>query len=265
MRPPAIASCRRHSARQNLSRFSALPYGNPQLELQTTITGGLGVNTGFADVHNLIWKLDAVLRGFASTKLLETYEAERRPVAIQNAGQSSLNEERMDQLGACINPGGVGQEKERLTDPTFQKLVQEGVQLNAPHFDSLDLQLGYVYGQPRDAEKKHLGARLPHIYIDEAKKKSVLDLVDGSKFAIFSPTHELWSDVEQSMDDTIRAWVKPIILGRDFDVNAGDAEWLHRMFAIGLTRVVLVRPDQHIAGFVESGSACHAMLRKLFQ
>lgn len=236
-------------------------------------TGGLGVNTGFADVHNLVWKLDAVLQGVASNKLLETYEAERRPVAIQNAGQSALNEEKMDQLGARINPGGVGQEPERLTDPTFQKLVQEGVQLNAPHFDSLDLQLGYVYGQPRDAEKSIScfqstfteGARLPHIYIDLAKKKSVLDLVDGCKFVLFSPTRELWSDVEQSMDATIRKWVKPMILGQDFDGNDGDAEWLHQMFTTGLTRAVLVRPDQHIAGFVESGSACNAMLRELFE
>jgi 2-polyprenyl-6-methoxyphenol hydroxylase-like FAD-dependent oxidoreductase len=42
--------------------------------------GGQGMNTGIQDAHNLAWKLAAVTRG-ADPALLDTYEAERRPVA----------------------------------------------------------------------------------------------------------------------------------------------------------------------------------------
>jgi putative polyketide hydroxylase len=43
--------------------------------------GGFGLNTGVQDAHNLAWKLTAVLTGVADPALLDTYEAERRPVA----------------------------------------------------------------------------------------------------------------------------------------------------------------------------------------
>ncbi|WP_327583540.1 FAD-dependent monooxygenase [Nonomuraea sp. NBC_00507] len=43
--------------------------------------GGQGMNTGIQDSINLAWKLAAVIDGSASPKLLETYTAERRPVA----------------------------------------------------------------------------------------------------------------------------------------------------------------------------------------
>jgi 3-(3-hydroxy-phenyl)propionate hydroxylase len=43
--------------------------------------GGQGMNTGMQDAYNLAWKLGAVARGEAADSLLETYEAERRPIA----------------------------------------------------------------------------------------------------------------------------------------------------------------------------------------
>ncbi|MGI8880508.1 MAG: FAD-dependent monooxygenase [Jatrophihabitans sp.] len=55
--------------------------------------GGQGMNTGIQDAHNLGWKLAAVTNG-ASPALLESYEAERRPVA---AGVLALSNARLDQ------------------------------------------------------------------------------------------------------------------------------------------------------------------------
>ncbi|HEX2198661.1 MAG TPA: FAD-dependent oxidoreductase, partial [Burkholderiales bacterium] len=49
-----------------------------------TPTGGLGYNTAVEDAVNLGWKLAAVLKGQASARLLESYEAERRPLALRN-------------------------------------------------------------------------------------------------------------------------------------------------------------------------------------
>jgi 2-polyprenyl-6-methoxyphenol hydroxylase-like FAD-dependent oxidoreductase len=47
--------------------------------------GGYGVNSGFEDARNLGWKLAAVLRGWGGPSLLDSYDAERRPVFVSTA------------------------------------------------------------------------------------------------------------------------------------------------------------------------------------
>ncbi len=56
--------------------------------------GGQGMNTGIQDAQNLGWKLAAVVQG-ASASLLESYEAERRPVAL---GVLALSNARLQQV-----------------------------------------------------------------------------------------------------------------------------------------------------------------------
>ena len=51
-----------------------------------TPTGGLGYNTAVEDVVNLAWKLTAMVRGWGGPHLLDTYETERRRVAVRNTG-----------------------------------------------------------------------------------------------------------------------------------------------------------------------------------
>lgn len=60
-----------------------------------TPVGGMGMNTGVHDVHNLAWKLAAVLAGRAGDGLLDTYTAERHPVARRNVAWSLANWERL--------------------------------------------------------------------------------------------------------------------------------------------------------------------------
>jgi 2-polyprenyl-6-methoxyphenol hydroxylase-like FAD-dependent oxidoreductase len=47
-----------------------------------SVNGGQGLNTGLADAFNLMWKLKRVIDGSASAELLQTYEDERKPVAL---------------------------------------------------------------------------------------------------------------------------------------------------------------------------------------
>jgi len=56
--------------------------------------GGQGMNTGIQDAHNLGWKLAAVVNG-TSPALLDSYEAERRPVA---AGVLTFSNARLKQV-----------------------------------------------------------------------------------------------------------------------------------------------------------------------
>jgi 4,5-epoxidase len=51
--------------------------------------GGQGMNTGLGDAENLAWKLALVETGRAGEALLNTYEAERRPIATEVLGNTS--------------------------------------------------------------------------------------------------------------------------------------------------------------------------------
>ena len=46
--------------------------------------GARGLNSGVADAENLAWKLAWVLQGRASESLLDSFDAERRPAAVEN-------------------------------------------------------------------------------------------------------------------------------------------------------------------------------------
>src|SRR5207247_5842832 len=61
-------------------------------------TGGLGMNSGIQDVHNLIWKVAFVLKDWADPPLLDTYEMERWPVAEANLAWSLQNSKRFREL-----------------------------------------------------------------------------------------------------------------------------------------------------------------------
>jgi hypothetical protein len=56
---------------------------------QITPRGGTGMNTAIQSGYDLGWKLAWVLRGWAGPGLLDTYEAERRPVAAHNVARSA--------------------------------------------------------------------------------------------------------------------------------------------------------------------------------
>lgn len=51
---------------------------------QLSPVGGHGLNTGIGDVWDIAWKLAAVLDGWGGEGLLNSYDAERRPVAHSN-------------------------------------------------------------------------------------------------------------------------------------------------------------------------------------
>lgn len=54
--------------------------------------GGQGLNTGIQDAYNLAWKLAFVLRGLAAPGLLDTYNDERRPIAVRILKMTELQD-----------------------------------------------------------------------------------------------------------------------------------------------------------------------------
>ncbi|BBY15842.1 FAD-dependent monooxygenase [Mycolicibacterium litorale] len=51
-------------------------------------TGAQGMNTGIQDAHNLAWKLALAVAGNAAPRLLDSYDAERRPVGEEVVGRT---------------------------------------------------------------------------------------------------------------------------------------------------------------------------------
>lgn len=220
-------------------------------------TGGMGLNTGVADAHNLVWKLCAVDDGWAAPSLLDTYERERLPVAAVNCEQSVTNAFKMVFLAGALglHPGATSDDlAATLADPANRDAIAAGVQEQAMHFDMLGLQLGYVYAEGallRDGDPPtpisdpgefhptgEVGARLPHGVLGEGR--STLDLVDPSAMTLLScGEHDAWSDAVAAAPVALRH----VRLGVDVTV---DDSWF-ALCRLGDAAAVLVRPDQHIA------------------
>ena len=96
-------------------------------------TGGLGLNTGVGDVHNLVWKMAAVLKGeLAAEKaeaLLDSYELERRPVAQRNCDVSKENNEKMTEVlhALGLDPSKAGL-LPKVMNSGFVKSMPQGIQ-----------------------------------------------------------------------------------------------------------------------------------------
>jgi 2,4-dichlorophenol 6-monooxygenase len=219
-------------------------------------TGGMGLNTGVADAHNLVWKLLAVESGSAQLSLLNTYESERRPIAEVNCHQSLTNAFKMVVLAEALalHPGATSADlAATLADPTRAEVIAAGVAEQATHFNMLGLQLGYVYetnlnhGQTPAMDSidptpfnptGEIGSRLPHAWVDG--ETSTLDLVAQDGFTLFSfGEHEAWKSALQKLDMSM----SHVRVGDTTHVSDG---W-RQLCGIEIGGALVVRPDQHIA------------------
>ena len=81
---------------------------------------GHGMNCGLQDAYNLAWKLALVHHGAATTTLLDSYEAERRPVAELIAASG----DELESVSALTDPAERAERNQaiaaRLADPDTQ-------------------------------------------------------------------------------------------------------------------------------------------------
>src|SRR5580698_4507324 len=75
-------------------------------------TGGQGMNTGIQDAYNLAWKMALVLHGTASPDVLDTYEAERRPVGADVVSRTRTQSEQLGRKQSA--------QQERLVETQIQ-------------------------------------------------------------------------------------------------------------------------------------------------
>jgi 2-polyprenyl-6-methoxyphenol hydroxylase-like FAD-dependent oxidoreductase len=206
--------------------------------------GGHGFNTCVGDAVNLGWKLAAVLHGWAPDTLLDSYEAERRPVAQRTIAAAGGQEAFLAPSFAAAELDADGPAGEAL-----RAEVARALQVKDPEFHSLGLVLGYDYPsspvvapeappvpeQPVNTfePSAHPGARLPHVWLPDGT--SVYDLL-GEDFTLvrLGPA----ADGNALSAAAARLGVPLRVL---------DLAHLPRLRTLYEADLLLVRPDQHIA------------------
>ncbi len=184
-------------------------------------TGGFGGNTGIHDAHNLAWKLAQVLKGEAGPALLETYEAERRPVGRFTVEQAYTRY--------------VTRSAAYLGAKDFQPLAND-----------FEIELGYLYrssailSEPGDEEthedprQSHgrPGSRAPHLWIErKGERVSTLDLFGDGFTLLTGPGGDAWLGAAEGLG------LKAHKLGDDFT----------QTYSVTDTGASLVRPDGFVA------------------
>jgi 2-polyprenyl-6-methoxyphenol hydroxylase-like FAD-dependent oxidoreductase len=197
--------------------------------------GGFGGNTGVQDAHNLAWKLALVLDGQAGPGLLETYDAERRPIGELTVEQAYA----------------------RYVTRVAPYLGTEGMQ---PLVDDISMEIGHRYISPavisdlgaEDAVHEHPhqsrgrpGTRAPHVFVTrDGARVSTLDLFGQRFVGLAGPEAVAWGHAMAAAADGLGLPLDGHVIGTGLVDDDGvfcDA------FGISPAGAVLVRPDGVVA------------------
>jgi 2-polyprenyl-6-methoxyphenol hydroxylase-like FAD-dependent oxidoreductase len=201
---------------------------------QVMPSGGYGMNTGVGDAIDIGWKLAAVVNGWAGPRLLDSYEAERRPVAITNRDYSRRH------------TGVHGKFRELVGAGTSREELNDYLQANRGENEFDGIEFGYRYTQspvvahetgtaPRWSEFDYVpstwpGARAPSVVLTDG---SALFDHFGLEFTLVDFTKKARPLVEAAVERGIPMKHLPIAETNIRSVWERD--------------LVLVRPDQHVA------------------
>ena len=229
-----------------------------------TPTGGLGYNTAVEDAVNLGWKLSAVLKGQAQPTLLDSYEIERKPLAIRNTGYAkqfadSIGLFDADKALEDISPAGEQARSiasDYLNGHARREFNIPGVTFGGRYIHSpLIVEDGTQ--APADAANTYIpsacpGGRPPHAW-----------LPDGS--SLFDHFNFEWTllvlgeDKGPLAQDALKFSEAALQCHLDFKVLRFDSQELLDLYEANL---VLIRPDQIVAW---RGTNAHQAMQVLKQ
>ncbi|MGW2177509.1 FAD-dependent oxidoreductase [Streptomyces sp. NPDC001732] len=203
-------------------------------------TGAFGSNTGIQDAHNLAWKLAAVLKGEAGPGLLDTYGAERLPVARATSSRASARSGEHSHPGYSAAPGvGGGKQGGMLTVALGYRYVR-GAVLGVDPQDPVVPQGMQLDGRP--------GSRAPHLWVRQGgDRKSTLDLYERTWVLLTDGTDTVWRRAAARVAKRLAVRLRTYGIGPGADLEPEDgADWAgaHGTTAEG---AVLVRPDGFVA------------------
>ncbi len=182
--------------------------------------GGQGLNTGVQDAVNLGWKLAQVVHGTSPESLLDTYHAERHPVAA-----------RVLRLTMAITALQRGDDRSQA----LHEHVSEMLRMEEPRkrygamMSGLDLHYDLGPGHPL------LGRRMPDLDL-------VTDAGPQRVFALLHDARPVLVNLGPSVD--IAPWAGQV---RAIDARYEGAWELPVLGAVAAPSAVLIRPDGHVA------------------
>lgn len=207
---------------------------------------GYGMNAGIADAMGLSWLLAAHLNGWADAAILDAYEAERLPITQQvsyfvmdhahamagQRGSVPANIEADDAAGAEAR-AALGQ---RAYDLNVQQYCAAGLNFGAFYEDSpiiaYDGEAAPGYSMAEFTASTVPGCRAPHFWL--ADGRSLYDAL-GPEFTLLV----LGGDVQwQGLAEAAMALHLPLNV---LELAPGEADPVYA------EKLVLVRPDQHVA------------------
>jgi 2-polyprenyl-6-methoxyphenol hydroxylase-like FAD-dependent oxidoreductase len=208
-----------------------------------TPTGGLGYNTAVEDAVNLGWKLASVVKGVSPVALLDSYEVERRPVALRNTDYArrfadSLG--RFTPVGEIEDDSNAGREARRVAGAYLEQHAR--AEFNIPgitfggRYDSSPIIISDASQPPPDAANVYVpsacpGGRAPHAWLEDGG--SLYDRF-GFEWTLLQFGNGASAD---RLIDAARAW------GADLK-HVQLPEALRNLYEADLA---LIRPDQIVA------------------
>jgi 2,4-dichlorophenol 6-monooxygenase len=241
-------------------------------------TGGLGLTSAIHDVHNLCWKLAAVIAGHADDHLLDTYEAERRPVDARNVQRSLENAVNHLQITMALELSPDSSEQEnwarlqrlwsgRPEDERLREGVLRLMRASSMEFGELNVEYGYAYDsaavvddgravpEPLDHVRIYEpgtrpGSALPHAWIDDedGERRPIKDLVAPGRFLLIAGEEgHAWCEAASELAHAHGLPIDTVRIGHiDGEVFDPRCTWLRRR-EIGPEGAILVRPDRFVA------------------
>lgn len=192
--------------------------------------GGYSANTGIEDAHNLAWKLAAVLAGESAPALLETYEAERRPIAWLCHDQIFAHNDGQD-------PNRPGDSAEIIDDQAmaFGYLYRSGAVLGAADDLPPALRPEQWSGRP--------GTRAPHVWLaDGDRRLSILDLY-GDGWLLLATDD--WAKAAYGATENTGIPLECLLI--ESAPLADQADRIREAYGLTDTGATLIRPDGYIA------------------
>ena len=210
-------------------------------------TGGFGLNTGVQDVHNLAWKLAAVLHGQAGDSLLDTYHPERHPTG------TLITKTALDN---CLSMGRT-ERQETAKLPRAEFLSEQGLIFGA----SYESAAAIPDGTPPEVNDSPItqyiasarpGRRAPHVWLwRDGEKISTIDLFGPHFVLLTGPEGQGWRDASAALATPDRPQLLAYTIGRDLEDRDGGWQEAYGVEADG---AVLVRPDGQVAWRSRSGA-----------
>lgn len=204
-----------------------------------SVIGAQGMNTGIQDAFNLGWKLADVIRGRADADLLDSYEAERSPIAARLV-KATRRVTRMTLIG---NP--VGTAARRVIAPRIlgrsstQRLLTRAIsQLDISYHDG-----GGAGGRGRVA----VGDRAPNASLStSADGPTLFERLDPAGFTLIEFTTAATTTGGSAWGESLAALIDELPDDIAVEHVPADSE-AGRTYGIGEPTLVLVRPDGYVA------------------